>query len=261
MIHYHGGPITPTEAAFRVWKGRHAFVSFAHPQQINLAASVSQSFSMDNGAFSFWKKNKPVNWRDYYAWVWKWRQHPGFDFAVVPDLIGGTELQNDELAAAWPFPRHQGAVVWHTGESLDRLWRLANDWPFVAIGSSDEYDVKTPSKFLAYAKESLASICHNGFPICKLHGLRMLNPKIFTELPLSSADSTNVARNIGLDKNWRGTYTPTSKETRGQIIAERIESFTGACRLTMSSITDDATSREKGIKRRAFDDAAIGRLI
>ncbi|HGF0958712.1 TPA: class I SAM-dependent methyltransferase [Yersinia enterocolitica] len=67
-----------------------------------------------------------------------------------------------------------------------------------------------------------------GQPITKLHGLRMLNPTIFTRLPLASADSTNVARNIGIDSAWKGTYSPQSKETRASILVERIESFNGA---------------------------------
>ena len=60
----------------------------------------------------------------------------------------------------------------------------------------------------------------------------MLNPAIFSELPLSSADSTNVARNIGIDSAWRGTYQPRSKETRAVILTERIESHNSAQRIS-----------------------------
>ena len=67
-------------------------------------------------------------------------------------------------------------------------------------------------------------------PICKLHGLRLLNPAIFSVLPLEGADSTNVARNIGIDSAWRGTYQPASKEMRALILVERIEQMNGACR-------------------------------
>ena len=64
-----------------------------------------------------------------------------------------------------------------------------------------------------------------GYPVAKLHGLRMLAPEIFTRLPLSSADSTNVGRNIGMDCVWKGTYTPPTKAWRGIILAERIEQY------------------------------------
>ena len=58
----------------------------------------------------------------------------------------------------------------------------------------------------------------------KLHGLRMLNPVVFGAVPLASADSTNVARNIKFDSAWKGTYTPATKEGRVDVLVERIES-------------------------------------
>lgn len=225
MIHYHGGPITPDTCAIKAWSARHAFISFAATQQMNLASEITQSFALDNGAFTLWKRGGGVHWPDYYDWVNVWRFHPGFDFAVIPDVIEGTEQENDELAAKWPFPKHQGAVVWHVNESFDRLKRLAKEYPRVCIGSSGEWDVSSPKKFLIRAEQAIRSICNgDNRPICKLHGLRMLNPDIFSKLPLSSADSTNIARNIGLDSAWKGTYQPKSKETRAVILAERIES-------------------------------------
>ena len=48
MIHFHGGPITPDTCALKAWKGRHAFISFANPAQIDLASEVTQSFALDN---------------------------------------------------------------------------------------------------------------------------------------------------------------------------------------------------------------------
>ncbi len=234
MIHYHGGPITPDTCAIRTWTGRHAFISYAHPLQIGLAAEVAQSFSLDNGAFSFWKANKETNWTAYYDWVGKWRRHPGFDFAIVPDVIAGSEQENDDLAAQWPFPRHQAGVVWHINESIDRFVRLAHEWPLVCIGSSGDFDVSSPRKFLPRAIEAITAICDSdGYPSCKLHGLRMLNPEIYTKIPLSSADSTNVARNIKIDKAWKGTYQPRSKETRAAVLTERIEAFNSVGNLQM----------------------------
>lgn len=234
MIHYHGGPITPETCALRAWHARHAFISYAHPRQLPLAASVAQSFALDNGAFSFWKADKATDWPGYYAWVREWQTHPGFDWAVVPDVIEGSEADNDALANEWPFPRYQGAVVWHINESFERLRNLAENWPRVCIGSSGDYDVSKPERFLERATEALAFIVgRDARPICKLHGLRMLNPSIFSKLPLSSADSTNVARNIGIDSAWKGTYQPRSKETRAAILVERIEGHNSADKLNV----------------------------
>lgn len=232
MIPYHGTPITPESVALEVLRRRHAFVSFAHPQQLGLAAQECRSFALDNGAFSFWKAGKTVDWPGFYAWVAKWMRHPRFDFAVIPDVIEGSEAENDALLSAWPFGPYAGAPVWHVNESTERLIRLALTYPRVCIGSSGEFDVSSPRRFLDRMREVLPTICdRNGFPVCKLHGLRMLNPVIFSQLPLSSADSTNVARNVGIDQAWKGTYQPSRRETRGRILAERIEAHNSACRM------------------------------
>ena len=64
----------------------------------------------------------------------------------------------------------------------------------------------------------------SGRPRTRLHGLRMLNPELFSRLPLSSADSTNVSRNVQLDRKWIGPYVPSSKRVRGLVLVDRIES-------------------------------------
>lgn len=223
MIHYHGGPITPETCAYRAWNARHAFVSWAEPRQLELAASVCQSFALDNGAFSLWKSNTPVNWPDYYEWCAVWLPHPACDWAVIPDVIEGSEEENDALLDEWPFG-FSGVPVWHMNESVDRLVRLAADWPRVALGSAQEYDVSSPSKCVARLRDVLPAIStDDGTPKVKLHGLRMLRPEIITKVPLASGDSTNVARNIGIDNAWKGTYAPATKETRVDVLIERIE--------------------------------------
>lgn len=195
---------------------------------MNLASEICQSFALDNGAFTAWKasgRNK-IDWTDYYEFVAKWMNHPGFDFAIIPDVIDGGEAENDALLAEWPHGKFHGVPVWHMNESDDRFIRLCNEYPRVAIGSCGEYDVKYPTRAVARLKDNIRHVVDdNGYPKTKLHGLRMLNPQIFSKLPLASADSTNVARNIGIDKSWRGTYQPASKETRASILVERIEMF------------------------------------
>lgn len=230
MIHFHGGPITPESAALRVWRGRHAFVSFAAPGQIETAAGVSQSFALDNGAFSLWKAGKATDWPSYYAWCEEWLAHPGCDWAVIPDVIDGDERANDDLLADWPF-RGRGVPVWHLHESVERLERLCGSFERVALGSSGQFATVGSPRWWIRMAEAMNAICDDaGRPAAKLHGLRMLDPDVFSRLPFSSADSTNVAQNIGIDSAWRGTYTPANKETRAQVIAERIEQFNSAPR-------------------------------
>lgn len=229
MIHYHGLPITPATAAVRAIGGGHAFVSFRHADQLTIALEVSQSFAVDNGAFSAWMSGHPVtDWTDFYMWVADLFRFPNFDFAVIPDVIDGDEDANDALVDEWPFEKHIGAPVWHLHESLDRLERLAK-WPRICLGSSGQYaHIGTP-EWEDRMAQAMDVICdRQGKPRCKIHGLRMLNPKVFTRFPFASADSTNIGRNIGIDKAWKGTYTPPTKEARAAVMRERIESHQSA---------------------------------
>lgn len=222
MIHYHGTPMTPDAAAAQILRGRHGLVSFAHPEQVTLVASICQSFVLDNGAFTHWKQGKAIDVDGYYQWVSDWRGHPGCDWALIPDVIDGDEAANDTLLEAWPFGRSVGVPVWHLHESLDRLRRLA-EWPRIALGSSGQYRTVGTTQWWERMREAMGAVCDAGVPRSRLHGLRMLDPRVFTRLPLASADSTNVARNMGIDTAWKGTYKPATKTARGIVIADRVE--------------------------------------
>lgn len=225
MIHFHGGPIWPSEAAVAAWTGRHGFVSFERPEQIAIALEVCQSVALDNGAFTAWKAGRAVqDWRPFYEWVSPLLRHPAVEWALIPDVIDGDEAANDALVSEWPHGRHLGAPVWHMHECLDRLRRLAECWPRVAIGSSGGFATVGDAKWWRRINEAMDVVCDaEGRPICKLHGLRMLNPDVFTRLPFASADSTNVAQNIVIDSKWRGTYQPEGKPWRAQVLCGRIE--------------------------------------
>lgn len=226
MIHYHGLPITPATAAEVACRAGHAFVSYAHPQQIGIAVAGCQSFAIDNGAFSAWRKGDPItDWSGFYEFAAKAKKQPACDFAVIPDVIDGSEADNDALLAEWPLARWFGSPVWHLHESLERLERLASDWPRVCFGSSGDYaQVGTPS-WWRRMHQAMRVVCDDaGRPLCRLHGLRMLNPEVFTRFPFASADSTNIGQNIGIDSAWRGAYSPPTKESRVQLMRSRIES-------------------------------------
>lgn len=230
MIHYHGLPITPDSAAAEVLSGRHAFVSYRHPSQLELAFEVCQSVAVDNGAFTAWKKGTPIkDWNPFYEWVENIKRHPAFDFAVIPDVIDGDEVANDNLVAEWPHDRHQGSPVWHMHESIERFYNLCHEWPRVCIGSSGAFSkIGTPQWWGRMSAALNEVVNKRGYPPCKLHGLRMLNPAIFTKIPFSSVDSTNIGRNIGIDKSWKGNYMPPDKPWRARVMAARIESHNGA---------------------------------
>jgi hypothetical protein len=240
MIHYHGLPITPATVAVRAVEAGHAFVSYAHADQLGVAVEVCQSFAIDNGAFSAWKSGKPVqDWRSFYEWAAACQRIPSCDFAVIPDVIDGDEAANDALLDEWPLGAMFGAPVWHMHESLDRLNRLAATYLRVCIGSSGQYATVGNDIWRARIDQAMRTVCDwQGRPLVKLHGLRMLNPKVFTQLPFASADSTNIGRNVGIDKHWaKGNYLPPTKEARAQVMRSRIESFNSPATYKFKDLT------------------------
>ncbi|WP_417212102.1 hypothetical protein [Acinetobacter venetianus] len=230
MIHYHGLPITPTTAAAEAVKQGHAFVSFAHKQQLGVAIELCQSFAVDNGAFSAWKSGNPIkDWSGYYGFAKDCLKYPHCDFIVIPDVINGSEKDNDALLAECPIRKDFTVPVYHMHESLGRLERLAADYPRIALGSSGEFAEVGTQQWWERINHMMDVVCDkDGFPLVKMHGLRMLNPRIFSKLPLESADSTNIARNIVIDSAWKGTYQPPTKEIRAAVIRSRIESINSA---------------------------------
>ena len=225
MIHYHGTPITPDAAAIEALRAGHAFVSFGRPDQLGVVVEVCQSFAIDNGAFSAWRAGAAVvDWSGYYAWARDCMRIPSCDFAVIPDVIDGDEAANDALLAEWPLPRWFGAPVWHMHERFDRLLRLAQEWPRVCIGSSGEFARVGDSKWWGRMGGAMHLLCdEDRYPMCRLHGLRMLDPAVFSRLPFASADSTTIGRNVGIDSRWTGAYSPPSKPARAALLRARIE--------------------------------------
>lgn len=230
MRKFHGLPATPNTAAIEIIQGGDAFISWERPDQLALALEYASGIGFDNSAFSAWSQGRPVqDWEPYYQWIAELHRYPAFEFAVIPDVIDGDERANDALLEDWPWRKsapHVGAPVWHLHESLDRLERLVSNWPRVCIGSSGQFaQIGTPTWWVRMA-EAMDVICdREGRPGARLHGLRMLDPEIFTKFPFASADSTNIARNIGIDSKWKGTYTPPSKEARARVMRQRIEAF------------------------------------
>ena len=229
MIHYHGTPIGGSrQDVVRFLTARHALVSFAYQEDMGAVADVCQSFVLDNGAFTAWRQGGTVDFDGYIKWVEQWHRHPSFDWCLIPDVIDGTETENDALIQRFP-KQLRGVPVWHLHESVGRLRCLAESFQWVALGSSGQFSSPGTDAWWKRIGQAMDAVCDShGRPICRLHGLRMLNHEIFTKLPLSSADSTNAAQNSGSATGF-GMYVPVTKSQRAAVIADRVESHNSAC--------------------------------
>jgi hypothetical protein len=228
MIHYHGTPIGGSrQDAARFLAGRHALVPFPRQEDMGVVADACQSFVFDNGAFTVWKQGGQLDIDGYVRWVDDWHKHPGFDWALIPDVIDGDENANDKLLRDWPA-HLPGVPVWHLHESIERLQRLAAEWRTIAFGSSGQWSSPGTQPWWRRMSDAMSAICDDyGRPACRLHGLRMLDPAVFSRLPFASADSTNAAVNGGSISRF-GMYTPPTSSQRAAVIADRIESHNSA---------------------------------
>ncbi len=236
LIHYHGSPISGPTLTQMAYRGRHAMISFADIRHAPMIAEICQSFAVDNGAFSVWKAGGEYDVKRYADFIRQWHRHPGCDWYLLPDTIEGDQHDNARMRAQWFNAAGSevwgdGVPVWHLHEPLDVLRDFANAWKRVAFGSSGQYaEIGTPHWWQRMGAAMDVVTDADGVPTVKLHGLRMLDPRLFSVFPFASADSTNVARNVGMDDRWKGTYTPTSPNVRALVLMDRIESHASATR-------------------------------
>lgn len=228
MLHYHhidGGMSKADKVRFLT--GRHGLASYVYKGDIAEAFALCQSVILDNGAFTIWRQGGTLDPSGYVEWCYQWHRHPGFDWALIPDVIDGNEAENDALLAEWPRDI-RGVPVWHMHESIDRLERLCCDFETVALGSSGVWSEPGTAAWWVRIGQAMDAVCDDeGRPLVRLHGLRMLDPMIFTRLPLASADSMSAVRRAN-DVRRFGMYPPPTPAGRSVVVADRIEHFNSA---------------------------------
>jgi len=218
MLKYYGTPITSKDN--RVFKEmftgeRSCLIPFSDFRNIEIAKELSNNIIIDNGAFTTWGKEKrgdihkvcwKTHWDKYYTFVDKHIED--IEMFFIPDVIDGTEEENDELIAKY-FIRYiaeekrKGVPIWHINESLERLERLVDNFDYIAFGSVGEYAQLGTPKWENKMDKAMRKVCDKeGCPKVKIHMLRCLDPKIFTRYPFYSGDSTSLAQNHS-KKGWK----------------------------------------------------------
>ena len=211
MIHYHGTPITPVTEIQKL-AGRNFCVSFERPDQVKRCHDIGQSVMLDNGAFTVWVKGKMMDWTKYYRWCEPWLDYHT-TWAVIPDVIDGTEEDNDELLKQWPHG-DKGSPVWHLHESFDRLRELCDQFSRVCFGSSGMYSNPGSSAWHRRVSEAFNTIAPSGTVPAWIHMLRGLKFS-GSDYPFASVDSAYVGRSHRRDGGvellagyWDGKQCP-----------------------------------------------------
>ena len=203
-VHYHGGPIWGGDEILKaLYRDSGCLISYARPDQISKVSRIKCNLVLDNGAFSTWKKSKSSgeifdwdsHWDSYYDFVGQW--YSRIDWFIVPDVIEGTQEENDKLIESVPSWLIGKAVpVWHSDEPIDRFVSLCERFDRVAIGCCGPHRSIRSKKWKDRMDEAFSEIYIKRNINVKVHGLRMLDGRALSQFPFDSADSTNVAINV-----------------------------------------------------------------
>ena len=208
-IHYHGSPMwgnVDIGEGKKIWCGdvlyrdSCALISFAHwrYRQDRKILPIAKSVIFDCGAFTFYMAGIETDdafWAEYYACVLAYLSR--IDWFIIPDVIGGSESENDRLINHLPTSiKHKGVPVWHSNESIDRLIRLCTNFDRVCIGLIKEHKPATSKKAKKILDEVFTVLYFLNGVSTKIHGLAMLDGRVLGKYPFASADSSFVATNV-----------------------------------------------------------------
>lgn len=191
-IHYHGTPLSPRQELYKM-AGKSFCVPFSDARDADVCLSIGQSVMFDNGAFSAFTKGKPLDVMGYSAFLESRLTHP--HWAIPPDIIDGTVGEQLACLKQWSFPRPLSAPVWHMGLPVDWLLELADHWPRICFGPTQQYWQVGADAWCRRADEAFNALAkrHRHLPwIHMLRGMSLAGDR----WPFGSVDSVNVARNF-----------------------------------------------------------------
>lgn len=131
------------------------------------------------------------DWTPYYRWLEPRLFYPG-RWAVIPDAPGAPSQLNDGLLNDWPSGPGRGVPLWHMDAPIERLARLCERYPRVALGWIG-HPKREPVGCDAYRRKmhQVAELMGNTW-----HPLHMMRgTAVAFDYPFMSADSTSLARN------------------------------------------------------------------
>lgn len=212
MIHLHGSPFSGSKhdpeveelCAHLYGTGQAGgLVSFMGKVQTDLVIKHGIITVFDNGAFSLWKKLQKLgtlagfdwdkHWTKFYLWLFMY--YSKIEWFLIPDVIEGSEEENDRLINSVPEMFKDKAVpVWHTVESVERFIRLCEEFDIVAIGACGPHEYIMGDACQDRLNFVFDEIYHYRNIDVKIHGLRMTDNRVVAKFPFHSCDSTSVVQ-------------------------------------------------------------------
>lgn len=221
---------------------------------------------LDNGAFSAWRSGVPMDVDGFVRWAADICERCPQAVVVVPDVIDGDELANDEMRYEFSgamfeagvfIPPERMMMVWHMHESLDRLTgMIEGGYTYIAIGSSGEYaQVGTPQWHarIREAFDHIERFCAESEGCYVRPWIHMMRAQGEAHrYPFDSADSCSLAVNHCRYKaEGEGHVARYAQRIRGKIDASCI----GIDRMAVDTPAHVATSFAE-LRRRVRDGSA-----
>lgn len=210
-----------SHTALKFLAGHRMLISFAYvgttflpAKAVAEIASASTGLMIDSGAFTAWRKRKPIDLDAYVAFLAK---APTHDAALTLDVIGDA----DASMANWQTLRRSilGNVipVWHEGDPIEHLDEYVAGSALVALGRIDgrRSEQKTWEFYdVAFNRHEHA-----------YHALGNANPVQLEPYPFESFDSTGWQRDAVYSNAARWPFNRCAKETRLRAYIEATETI------------------------------------
>lgn len=227
-----------SHTAIKFLAGHRMLISFAYVGSsflpvlaVGQIAKAASGLMIDSGAFTAWRKGKPIDLEAYEAWLAK---APPHEAAIGLDVIGdaSASMTNwQRLRKTYPSI----VPVWHEGDPIEHLDEYAARAPLVALGRIEGR--RNEMKTLEFYDAAFNRHEH------RYHALGNANPVQLEPYPFDSFDSTGWQRDAAYSNAAKWPYNRCAKDTRLRAYIEATEtiSFRPAKQLTLTGIRRTAT--------------------
>lgn len=209
-----------SHTALKFLAGHRMLVSFAYVGSTFLPAKAvaelggaSAGLMIDSGAFTAWRKGKPISLESYSTWL---LNAPPHDVALTLDVIGDA----DASILNWDTLRqiHPGIVpVWHEGDPVEHLDEYVAGATIVALGRIAGR--RSAQKTLEFYDAAFNRHEH------KYHALGNADPAQLEPYPFDSFDSTGWQRDAVYTHSKSWPFNRCAKETRLRAYIEATETI------------------------------------
>lgn len=193
--------------------------------QHDFIKNKTRGFLLDSGAFTFMTNSSThVNWDEYiegYADFIK-RYNVKHFFELDIDSVVGYPRVKQMRKRLETLTGRQCIPVWHKARGVEEWRRMADEYPYIAIGGIVSKEIRTQ-----HYKALPALITEAHKRGAKVHGLGFTNTKMLSSCHFDSVDSTSwtSGRRFGSLHEFRDGRIVATKKQEGKRVTKLINEY------------------------------------